>query len=166
MLVYIVDYLVKDESQPHYDSSHSSGIVETSLPANLPEEVASAPQTRSTSSVFNNVFNFSPGFQWSRGNSANQGSRGYQNSINYAASSRPPTGLGNSWYSFRGLRRGEDACLYQRKSSARLLPQILLLIPSKTTDSCGICAFVGFVHSLYIRKVYQPVTYEGIFCHN
>ena len=109
VLVYIVDYLVKDENQPQYDSSHSSNIVETSLPANLPEEVASAPQTRSTSSMFNNVFNFSPGFQWSRGHSANQGSRGYQNRINNAASSRPMTGLGNSWYSFRGLRRGEDA---------------------------------------------------------
>ena len=109
VLVYIVDYLVKDEKQPQYDSSHSSDIVETSLPANLPEEVASAPQTRSTSSVFNNVFNFSPGFQWSRGNSANQGSRGYQSNNINAASSRPPTGLGNSWYSFRGLRRGEEA---------------------------------------------------------
>ena len=109
VLVYIVDYLVKDENQPQYDSSHSSDIVETSLPANLPEEVASTPQTRSTSSKFNNVFNFSPGFQWSRGSSANRGSRGYQSNNNNAASSRPPTGLGNSWYSFRGLRRGEDA---------------------------------------------------------
>lgn len=101
VLVYIVDYVVSGDSQSPYDSnSYNKGVYETALPVNLPTELTEPPAVEERATVLSNILRLNPSF-WNSP-SSNTGSRYGSNTP------RPPTGLGNSWYTFRGLSRGKD----------------------------------------------------------